>query len=118
MKKHLFISLLIGLLATGISMAQQQPARVPAYRGVIVRIQPNGDTLRVCQRGDERFHYAMTVDGWQVMEGKGGYIYYATPTKTGKAVISNKKAHEAAERSACEQQWLEKNGIRKQKKTN
>lgn len=86
---------------------------IPAYRGVIERVQPNGDTLRIYQRGDERQHYAMTVDGWQILENGKGYICYATQDKTGKAVASRKKAHNEEKRCCCEQRWLRRHGIQK-----
>ena len=100
-----------------------QPARVPARPGVIERVQPDGDTLRTVLRGDEHFHFTMTLDGWQIKEDKNGKLCYAT-LKTRKvdgekqqvAVVTRRTAHDAAKRSKCEQRWLDKHGIQKLKK--
>ena len=43
--------------------AQQKPSRVPAYQGVIERIQPNGDTIYFRLHGDERRHWMTLEDG-------------------------------------------------------
>ena len=121
MKKLLFI--LLALVATTFGMQAQHPARVPAYPGVIERIQPNGDTLHVFLRGDEHFHFMMTVDGWEVKENNKGKICYCQ-LKTRKvngekkqvSVPVRRVAHDAAKRSKCEQRWLDKHGVRKIKK--
>lgn len=120
MKKLLFI--IFACTAFVLSSQAQQPARVPARPGVINRIQPNGDTLHVFLRGDEHWHFTMTVDGWQVKEDNKGKICYAV-LKTRKingekqqiAVITRRQAHDAAKRSKCEQRWLNKHGIQKMK---
>lgn len=120
MKKLLFI--IFACTAFVLSSQAQQPARVPARPGVINRIQPNGDTLHVFLRGDEHWHFTMTVDGWQVKEDNKGKICYAV-LKTRKiggekkkvAVATRRQAHDAAKRSKCEQRWLSKHGIQKMK---
>ena len=113
MKKILLISLIAAIC--GLSLHAKLPQRVPAFRGVIERIQPNGDTLHIYLRGDERYHYSMTVDGWQVMENKKGVICYAK-MKKGEAVASCKRAKDKEKRSRCEQKWLMKKGIMKMQK--
>ncbi|MBQ7530888.1 MAG: hypothetical protein IJT12_04210 [Paludibacteraceae bacterium] len=118
MKKLLFI--LLALAAATCGAKAQHPARVPAYPGVIERIQPNGDTLHVFLRGDEHWHFMMTVDGWEVKENDKGWICYCK-LKTRKidgekklvAVPTCRKAHDAAKRSKCEQRWLNRRGILK-----
>ena len=62
MKKIVLIALL-GVMGMGVYA--QQPARVPAYRGMIERVQPNGYTLRTFLRGDEHKHWLM---GWRSTE--------------------------------------------------
>lgn len=110
MKKVLII--LIAVVAA-CSLHAQKSARVPAYRGVIERVQPNGDTLRTYLRGDEHRHWSMTEDGWQIIESEKGWLKYARLNRNGEAVISRRKAHNAANRSRCEKKWLAKHGIRK-----
>ena len=90
----------------------QGPARVPAYRGLIERVQPNGDTLRTYLRGDERMHWMMTEDKWQIFETDKHWYVYAK-SKKAKAVPSRKKVHNAEDRSKCEKRWLEKYGVKK-----
>ena len=85
----------------------------PAYRGEIERVQPNGDTLKTYLRGDERSHYAMTVDGWQIKENAKGYLCYAMQKKDGSIVASRKVAHNEADRKKCEKKWLERKGIKR-----
>ena len=72
--------------------AQQKPAKVPAYRGVIERVQPNGDTVYVRLHGDERMHWMTLEDGKTlVVENKRGYVCYAKKKKSGKVVATCKK---------------------------
>ena len=82
-----------------------------------MRVQPNGDSLRTYLRGDERMHWSMTEDGWQIVQNKRGWYVYAQKKVRGEMLEvkgSCKKAHNAEKRSKCEQQWLEKNGIKRQ----
>jgi len=110
MKKILLVAI-IALMTAGVYA--QAPARVPAYRGMIERVQPNGDTIRTFLRGDERKHWMMMEDGWQIMEAKNGWLKYAKLDRKGKAVMSRRKARNVENRSKCEQRWLEKHGIKK-----
>ena len=95
------------------SMGIQAQQRVPAYPGIIERVQPNGDTLRTYLRGDEHAHYMMTEDGWQIMETKKGWLVYAKHNCKGEVVPGCRKAHDAAKRSKCENKWILKHGIKK-----
>ena len=110
--KKIFATAILALFVCAGASAQEMQ-RVPAYRGVIKRVQPSGDTLRVYLIGDERSHFAMTVDGWQIMEDKKGWIRYAKKNRKGEAVISRRKAHNAEERKKCEIKWIERYGIKK-----
>jgi hypothetical protein len=113
MKKILVVALM-GLMSIGL-WAQGQakgPAKVPAYKGLIERVQPNGDTLRTYLRGDEHKHWMMTEDGWQIQESKRGWYKYAKKNRKGEVVTSCRKAHNAEKRSKCEKKWLEKKGVK------
>ena len=118
MKRIAFI--LFACTAFALSMQAQQPARVPARPGVIDRVQPDGDTVHVFLRGDEHWHFMMTVDGWEVQEDNNGKICYAI-LKTRKidgekkqiAVATRRQARDAAKRRKCEQRWLNRRGIQK-----
>lgn len=89
----------------------QPPRRVPAYRGVIERVQPDGDTLHIYLRGDEWSHFSMTVDGYEVRENKKGKTCYVYQKKNGEKKVSCRQAHDEKKRSKCEKRWLEKKGI-------
>ena len=96
MKRLLFILALGGGLVV---MAQNKPARVPAYHGVIVRVQPNGDTVYVRLHGDERRHWMTLEDGKTlVKEDKKGYICYAKKKKNGKIVATLKRVKQSQKR--------------------
>ena len=119
MKKVL---LLVAMMATMVLSAGAQEAKteqippkhnVPAYRGLIERKQPNGYVLRTYLRGDERMHWVMTEEGWQIREDKKGWYKYCKLNRKGEVVIGWRKAHNAEDRSKCEKRWLEKHGIKK-----
>jgi hypothetical protein len=112
MKKGMWIVAMMAMLGVGVCYADG-PARVPAYRGIIERVQPNGDTLRTYLRGDEHMHWMMTEDGWQIKESKRGWLKYARLNRKGQVVISCRKARNADKRSKCETKWLEKHGVKK-----
>ena len=117
MKKILF---LLAMMATMALSAQAQevetaPQRqsVPAYRGMHERTQPDGYLLRTYTRGDERKHWHMTEDGWQIREDEKGWFKYAKLNRKGEAVCHWRKARNAEDRSKYAKRWLEKHGIRK-----
>lgn len=107
MRNYLYLIILF----TASSLASAQPSRVPARRDPIVRTQPNGDTLTILLRGDERSHRTMTLDGWQIKENNEGYLCYATQKKGGDLVASKRVAHNPDSRSRCERSWLKRYGI-------
>jgi hypothetical protein len=96
MKRFICI-LLIGL---GVYAMARVPARVPAYQGVIERIQPNGDTVYVRLHGDERHHWMTLEDGVTlVKENKNGYICYAKKKKNGQIVATLKKVRPTTDKN-------------------
>lgn len=110
MKKLLLIATII---VCALGAQAQQPQKVPAYPGVIERVQPDGYKLQTFLRGDERKHFTMTVDGWQIKENQKGYLCYAQVKKDGSIVASRKVAHNAEDRKKSEVRWLNKKGIKK-----
>ena len=89
MKRLIYIVL---IAMSVVAVAQQKTSRVPAYRGVIERVQPNGDTIYVRLHGDERRHWMTLEDGETlVKENKKGYICYAKKKKDGRIVATCKK---------------------------
>jgi hypothetical protein len=96
MKRFICI-LLIGL---GVYAMARVPARVPAYQGVIERIQPNGDTVYVRLHGDERHHWMTLEDGETlVKENNRGYICYAKKKKNGQIVATLKKVRPTTDKN-------------------
>lgn len=94
-----------------VQKAVARPSRVPAYRGMIEYEQPNGEILRTYLRGDERSHFSMTEDGWEIIADPKGWMKYAKRNRKGEKVISCRKAHNVEKRSRCEKRWLERKGI-------
>ncbi len=112
--KKIFCILAVCALCT-VSYADDAPRRgVPAYPGVIERVQPNGDTLQTYLRGDERMHWMMTLDGWQIKEDKRGRLCYATLNCKGDVVASRKQARNEDRRTQCEKRWLDRHGVKKE----
>lgn len=93
MRRSLAISLLIiSCIASYAQTQPKQPARVAAYQGVILRVQPNSDTIYVRLHGDERNHWMTLEDGTTlVKENNKGYICYAKKKKNGQIVATRKK---------------------------
>ena len=117
MKKILLMMALMAMVGMGVNAQEAEgpakAAKVPAYRGLIERVQPNGYTLRTYLRGDEHRHWMMTEDGWQIKETGKGWLKYAKTNRKGEVVASCRKARNAEDRSKCEKRWLEKHGVRK-----
>ena len=111
MKKLMMIAF-VAMMTMGLSA--QGPAKVPAYRGLIERVQPNGDTLRTYLRGDEHMHWMMTEDGWQIRENDKEWLVYVKKNGKGQIVTTRRKAHNAESRSKCEKKWLKKHGVKKE----
>ena len=92
---------------------QPRPMRVPAYPGVILKVQPSGDTLHTYLRGDEWHHYAMTTDGWEIKENDKGELCYAVRQKDGTTVAGKRIARDADKRTCCDKCYLRRKGIQR-----
>ena len=114
MVKRIFMTLVAVVAIIG-GMSAQGPQRVPAAPYPIVKEQPNGETVTILLRGDERMHWMMTEDGWQLMENDKGWLKYAKKNRKGEVVCSRRKAHDASKRKKCEIKWINKYGIKKNK---
>lgn len=96
MKRLVSILSVLCVVCSICAWAQQKPSRVPAYQGVIERVQPNGDTVYVRLHGDERHHWMTLEDGKTlVKENKKGYICYAKKKKNGTIVATCKKVKQS-----------------------
>lgn len=94
-------------------MAAMALEAVPAYPGLMPREQPNGYSLRTYLRGDERKHWIMTEDGWEIAKTEKGWYKYVKQNRKGEKKISCRKAKNAEDRSRYQQRWLEKHGVKK-----
>ena len=96
MKRLVSILSVLCVVCSICAWAQQKASRVPAYQGVIERVQPNGDTVYVRLHGDERQHWMTLEDGKTlVKENKKGYICYAKKKKNGTIVATCKKVKQS-----------------------
>ena len=69
-------------------------------------IQPNGYSLQSILKGDEFFHYRVSVDNYKLMVNANGFLTYAQPDSTSQLVPSNIIAHNIGERSQNELNFL------------
>ena len=111
MKRMIVLAALAVMMV--MSAQAQGPAKVPAYRGIIERVQPNGQTVRTYLHGDERMHWMTTEDGWEIRETPALWYKYAKMNRKGQVVTSHRRAHDVEKRTKCEKKWLEKHGIKK-----
>lgn len=90
------------LLSISFSLLQA----VPAYPGPIRKKQPNGEFISIRMRGDERYHYTTTEDGFLIKQNKEGYYCYAKRRSNGKIVATKKIAHNYNQRDEKEFQFI------------
>ncbi len=91
------------------SMQAQQRRGVPATPHPIEIIQPDGDTLMIRLHGDERRSWRTTLDGYLIAQNKRGTYCYAKYTDKGILKPTCRTAHNAENRSKCEQKWIDRN---------
>lgn len=106
--------LLLTMLVCAVGLVAQQPARrgVPATPHPLYHVQPDGDTLHYYLRGDEHFHYEITLDGFLIKQKKSGKFCYAKEKKNGEIKALCRQAHDADKRTKREVKYL-KNVTRK-----
>lgn len=103
--KNILLLLLFCFITT-LGLSAQHKQHVPAIRTPLEYIQPNGDTLTIRLHGDERHSYRTTIDGYLIAQDKKGYYCYAKYDSTGIGRATRRKAHNANQRSACEQKYI------------
>jgi len=104
MKKN-FIFILIAMLISSIAFS------MPAKPGIIEFVQPDGSKISIYLKGDERFHWAKTTDGYTILANKTGFYEYAILNKSGDLELSGVVAKELANRSKSDLLFL--SGIKK-----
>jgi len=73
---------------------------VPANPTPITYTQPNGDTLTVKIKGDERVHWSETMDGYTLLHNKAGFLTYAVLDENGNLQPSEYIATDIENRDA------------------
>ena len=72
---------------------------VPAYPNPICFTQPNGDTLTVRYKGDERIHWYESLDGYTLLKNQAAYLTYARLDPNGNLEASEFVATNINERN-------------------
>ncbi len=91
---------------------QRQPNRVPATPYPIKYVQPSDDTLTIRLHGDERHHWAETIDGYLILQKKDGTYDYAYRNAEGKLISLEIVAQDAEKRNAATVKAIEKAKVR------
>ena len=103
MKKVLFVFLTLMIMTCRVYA-------IPARPVPITVVQSDGTFLKVCLRGDERFHFMTTTDNMPIAQGDNGNYYYAT--KKGEDLECSKfLAHNQDERSDEEKDYIKHNQV-------
>ncbi len=96
MKKFstLSASLLMGVLSM---------QAVPAYRGALKAVQPDGTTITFYMHGDENAHECVSVDGYRLLQdANGAYRYARLDSKNQLTCDGSPIAHNPIERKSQE----------------
>lgn len=78
----------------------------PAVKAVMRVTQPDGSTLSIVKRGDERCHNVFTADGKLILKNEEGAYEYASVDKDGELAASGIMARDAASRSEADKAFL------------
>jgi len=78
----------------------------PAYPGIIKKVQPDGTSLSLYMKGDEKVHWMESEDGYSLLYDTNRTIVYATTDKEGNMVPSSVMARDVSSRSASDQAFL------------
>lgn len=105
MKRYIQLVCVVVLFMTESANAAQV-ARVPATPNPIEITQPDGSTLTILLRGDERHHYRITLDGYLVMANAKGFYCYAKLNCKKECVPSSRIAKNVSERSPSDWRYL------------
>ncbi len=80
---------------------------VPAYPEKIRFTQPQSEvTVTIYLMGDERVHWAETEDGYSLLHGDNGALYFATKDASGDMVVTEYLACDEQERTEAVKRFL------------
>ena len=80
---------------------------IPGYPHPITFTQPNGETLTVLIKGDERIHWHETTDGYTLLFNKAGYLSYAQLDENGHLQPSEMIATNVEQRDTATNSFLQ-----------
>jgi len=98
------------LMCVALLMMAVTLTAVPAKRGLVKAVQPDGTTVSIQLHGDEWLHFTTTTDGYTVEKDAEGFYVYAEK-RGGQLRATQMRAHDAEERKAEERAYLQ--GVRK-----
>lgn len=82
---------------------------VPAYRGAINALQPDGTTITFYINGDEHWHQCISTDGYLLKQDEdGGYRYASLTDKNMLTIQDSPLAHNPSMRSLAEISYVSK----------
>lgn len=85
---------------------------VPAYRGAIKAVQPDGKTITFFLHGDEYGHTCVSSDGYRLLQDREGAYRYARLSDSSTLTIDNSPlAHDPKERDFVERTFVK--GLKK-----
>ena len=79
---------------------------VPAFPGKVRTQQPDGTTVTLQLHGDEYLCFTTTADGYTVLKREDGFFVYAQRTADGTMEPTERVAHDAADRTEADLNWL------------
>ncbi|MDR0864641.1 MAG: M6 family metalloprotease domain-containing protein [Candidatus Symbiothrix sp.] len=97
---------LLCMLFTAFLFATHQAMAVPAYPYPIQYKQPDGSTLTITLKGDERVHWATTFEGYTLLVNKSGFYEYAQKEASGDLTLSGIRVHNVDKQTAEEKTFL------------
>lgn len=82
---------------------------MPAYRGKIKRVQPDGTVITTLLMGDEHRSCITTTDGYAIQKGSDGYYHYLMAKDDRTFTVEGAPvARSVTERSASDRLFLQK----------
>ncbi len=99
---------LMSLVLLVLFVVQQNPSMaITALPKPINYSQPDGTTLTINLKGDERIHWSETNDGYTLLSNKDGAYVYAIKDKKGFLTFSDIVAHNPENRNSNELAFLQ-----------
>ncbi len=98
---------LIVLLTVGVIFSSTTSYAVTAYPYPVEYTLPDGKTLTIYLKGDEKVKWAETPDGWSILLNSSGFYEYAVMDGRGDMVPSGIRVNKEDERSDAEKKLLE-----------